>query len=104
MQDDNNERPVIPSLEKLKAEFLYRAQNAPTEEERAHWRHMLYKCKGVEDELMEQLEEINKRTYTLSELEYFARTGRLPHWDEEDEDDEDEFDDDELDYDEDDEQ
>ena len=100
MQDDNNERPVIPSLEKLKKEFHFRALNAPTEEERAHWRHMLYKCKEVEDELAERLEEINKRTYTLSELEYFAKHGRLPHWDEEDED-EDEFDDDEFDDDED---
>ena len=91
------ERPVIPSLEKLKKEFLYRAQNAPTEEERAHWRHMLYECQEIEDELAERLEEIKTRTYTLSELEYFARTGRLPHWDEED----DESNDDESDEDED---
>jgi hypothetical protein len=102
MQDDNNERPIIPSLEKLKKEFRYRAENAPTEEERAHWRQMLYKCQHTEEELAERLAEIKKRTYTLSELEYFAKHGKLPHWDEEDEDD-DEFDDDESDDDEDDE-
>ena len=99
MQDDNNERPIIPSLEKLKKEFLYRAENAPTEEERAHWRSMLYKCQLTEDELMERLEAIKTRTYTLSELEYFARTGKIPGWEEDDEFD-DEFDDDESDEDE----
>jgi hypothetical protein len=102
MQDDNNEKPIIPSLEKLKKEFRYRADNAPTEEERAHWRQMLYDCQLMEDELAERLAEIKKRTYTLSELEYFAKHGKLPHWDEEDEDD-DEYDDDESDDDEDDE-